>query len=120
MKSDEQDDPTTAHMEPIKAQYPNRVVDSVEMKVGEKSFHFILTSPTRDERKKYVQEMKAAGQDIEKIEAAIEKAALAQIRWPDRPVVIEIFNNHSGLIQHFADELANLDGSGAEVRSKNF
>lgn len=113
------DGPDSSIIDPIKAQFPNRAVATVTMTVAGKDFNFVMTSPNRDERKKYISEMKAAGNGIEKIETAIEKAALAMIRWPARDVVTEIFNNHSGMIQHFADELAKLDGSGAEVHSKN-
>jgi hypothetical protein len=116
----EQSGPGPEIVNPIREAHPHRAVAVVTLGVAGTDHHFVMTSPNRDERKKYIGEMKAANNDSDKIESAIEKAALAQIRWPARDVVVELFNNRPGIILHFADELAKLDGTGAEVRSKNY
>lgn len=120
MSKDIHAEPDAGIIDPIKAANPHRAVAVVTMKVAGTDHHFVMTSPNREERRKYIGEMKSAGTDIEKIECAIEKAALAQIKWPEREQVKTLFEYHAGMIQNFADELAKLDGSGAEVRSKNF
>ena len=107
-------------VQPIRDQHPSRAVAVVTLTVAGADHHFVMTSQNRIERKKYIADMKAAGSDSDKIESAIENASLAQIRWPDRPVVAQLFNDRPGIILHFAEEMAKLDGTGAEVRSKNF
>lgn len=110
--------PDQATVDKIKALYPDRDVVRIVMADPSGDFPFLLTSPKREEWKKYRQEMVKAGSDIEQVEAAIERAALAQIRWPDRQEVQALFDRKPGMVQNFAEEIAKLAGVHAESRVK--
>lgn len=116
MSDDEQ--PEAGVIAKIKSDFPSREIARIVMTAGEEEFIFVLTSPIREEWRKYRREITAAANDIEKIEDAIASAARAQIRWPARDEVKEVFERKPGIIQLFADELATLAGSHAEVVAK--
>jgi hypothetical protein len=103
----------------IKAQFPHRKVKVITIEDDGESLPFLMTSPVREEWKMYRVKITAAGQNIEAIEGAIESAALAQIRYPDRESVKAIFDARPGIVQSFAEELAKLAGAQVEVTSKN-
>ena len=119
MSDDAAQVPEPSVIDAIKAEFPNRRVKRVVMDDDGEELVFVLTSPIREEWKKYRREMTDAASDIEKMEGAIERAALAQIRWPLRPEVREIFENRPGIIQNFALEITKLAGAHAEVSAKN-
>lgn len=83
-----------------------------------------MTGPSRDEYKKFTDEMIAAREcknesdKLSAIRGAIERAALAQIRWPDRESCQAMFNSRPAMMDGFADELHKAAGSNVELRSK--
>ncbi len=101
-----------------KGEFSDREVVNISIADGDNEHAFLMTSPKREEWKKYRREVTESANDIEKIEAAIERAALAQIRWPSRDEVKALFDRRPGIIQLFADELAKLAGAQSEVVSK--
>lgn len=103
----------------IKGQFPHRKVKLITIADDGEDLLFVMTSPVREEWKMYRGKITAAGQNIEAIEGAIENAALAQIRHPDRDTVKAIFDARPGIVQSFAEELAKLAGAQVEVTSKN-
>jgi hypothetical protein len=112
---EEEEMPSASVIGQLKAQLPGRDLHRIEMKAGENVFVFVMTGPTRTEWKKYRDECTKGAGDFEKLEMAIERAAMAQIRWPAREEVKDIFELNPGLIQHFAENLNKL--AGAEVES---
>lgn len=102
----------------VKNEFADREAVNVSISDGSNEHLFLMTSPKREEWKKYRREVTESGNDIEKIEAAIERAALAQIRYPSRDDVKALFDRRPGIIQLFADELAKLAGAQSEVVSK--
>lgn len=111
----------------LKAKFPDRTLHSVEIGDGEDGgelYQFIITGPTATEYKKYQDEMleaRAKGKDKEQMEAAqsaIRRAALAQIRYPERAEVERLFEMKPGLISHFGEELPKAAGETLKVRSK--
>jgi len=88
------------------------------------SYTFVMTGPNRDELDKFEQEMLATDKVSDKhekksaIRTAIEKAALAQIRWPDRDEVKRIFGLHSEMVFSFATDLRHFAGDTFATRTK--
>lgn len=116
--SDEIEQERTAAKEQVVAKYPDRDVQAVVLKTGETEWFFVLTSPNRDEWRKYRTELSKAGDDDIAIEGAVERAALAQIRFPERDEVKKIFDRKPGLILNFASVLSRLAGLSAETLEK--
>jgi hypothetical protein len=116
--SEELEQQRTAAREQVTAKYPERDVQAVVLKTGESEWFFVLTSPNRDEWRKYRTELSKAGEDDIACEGAIERAALAQIRHPDRDEVKKIFDRKPGLILNFAPLLSTLAGLKAEAVEK--
>lgn len=122
--------PSDENIEFVKAQHPDRVlyeVDAVIAAAGvdeETVLTVLMTGPSRDEYKFFVTKMMAAKEskdDADRlwgIRLAIENAALAQIRWPDRETVKAAFNGRPEMIDNFAAELQKAAGSNVELRSK--
>jgi len=110
--------PTQDVIDRLKQQFPNRTLSRFVIKDQGDEHVFILTSPNREEWKKYRVECKSSGEDIERMEIAVERAALAQIRWPEREEVKALFASKPGIIANFAGELNDLVGTNAEVSSK--
>lgn len=108
----------------LKAKFPNRSLHLVEAFDGDESYHFVMTGPNREEYRKLTDELlsaKEAKDDRAKNDAlrtAVERAALAMIRWPDRDVVQELFAAKPAMSANFAEELHKSAGSNFEVRSK--
>lgn len=106
-------------LERVKREFPLKRVKRIVIDHDGDMLPFVLTAPNRIEWKKYRTELEAAKGNTDKAEFAIECAALAMIRWPEREVVREIFDNRPGIIQLFAEPLGQLAGIYAEVSAKN-
>lgn len=104
----------------VVAKFPDREVRAIEIEAGKETLLFVLTAPDRDEWKKYRSEMRRADGDPDGIETAIERAALAQIRYPEREQAQAVFNRKPGIIASFAGVLADLVGVDSEAREKKF
>lgn len=115
MLSDEQQ---AAEEAKVQAAHPEREVKAFVIEAGAKALFCVVTSPTRIEWTKYRADMAKAGSSDDQIEAAIERAALAQIRYPERSEVERFFNAKPGVIPMFAKILSDLVGAGAEAREK--
>lgn len=102
----------------VARKHPERDVQAMVFLTGESEWFFVLTSPNRDEWRKYRTEINKAGDDDIAIEGAIERAALAQIRFPERDEVKKIFDRKPGLILNFAPVLSRLAGMSAEAVEK--
>ncbi len=103
----------------IKAQFPGRLLRQITLVEGSEETHFLVTSPLAIEYKKYLEEILKAAGDHGKLMDALAIAAKAQIRWPDRDVVNELFEKHPRWPEHFSEPLHDMAGANAEVRSKN-
>jgi hypothetical protein len=115
--SDEETPPADA-IARAKADFPNREVERVVLADGDKEYVFLMVSPNREEWRRFRREMVAAGTDLEKIEQAIEFAALRSIQWPSRDDVKALFDSKPGIIQNFAEPISKLAGSHVEVVAK--
>lgn len=113
------DAPSAEKIAAIKSQFPGRVIRLVELEDNGETYRFILTGPNAVEYKKYMAEMIANQADITKAKEALERAALAQIRWPDRDAVKDLFDAHPAFPDQFGQQIHEAAGAGAEVRSKN-
>lgn len=124
-------EPGKEKIEQIKLQYPDRVlfqVNAVAVEASDKSeeqiMTFLMTGPTRDEYKFFInkmiaaREMKDESDKLWAVRTAVENAAIAQIRWPDREEVKKAFDARPEMIDGFAAELQKAAGSNVELRSK--
>lgn len=118
-------EPTKEKIEQIKAQFPDRVLYEVEaVDADDKIMTFVMTGPTRDEYKFFInkmiaaREMKDESDKLWAVRTAVENAAIAQIRWPDREEVKKAFDARPEMIDGFAAELQKAAGSNVELRSK--
>lgn len=117
-------EPSEDVIKEIKAKFPGRSIHLVEAIDGEDVHSFVMTGPTKADYQKYSDEMLSAGtaktepEKRDRARVAIERAALAQIRWPDREDVEALFIAKPGLSVNFAEEIHKLAGTNAEVRSK--
>lgn len=102
----------------LKAKFPNRSLHSVEIDVSGETFYFLMTGPTKVEFKKYHEELKAAGSDGVKLIQAVETAALAQLRWPEREDIQALFEHYPGLPTHFGEYIGEFAGVNADSRAK--
>jgi hypothetical protein len=122
--------PTQEQIDFVKSQYPDRALYVVDAAIPSKDgddedvLTVLMTGPTRDEYKMFVNKMMAAkdtkdeADKLWSIRTAIENAALGQIRWPDRDTVRAAFNARPEMIDGFAAELQKAAGSNIELRSK--
>ena len=122
--------PSSENVDFIKSQHPDRAIYEIDAVIAEKNgeeesvLTVLMTGPSRDEYKFFVGKMMAAkeakddGDRLWGIRLAIENAALAQIRWPDRETVKAAFNGRPEMIDNFAAELQKAAGSNVELRSK--
>lgn len=117
-------EPTAEKIAQLKAQFPDRSLHLVEAVDGDDTTTFIMTGPLREEYQKYLEEVTKAGDAKSKIDsinqtrAALERAVLAQVRWPDREECKRIFEQRPAMIDQFFDTLQAAAGSNVEVRSK--
>lgn len=103
----------------LKMKHPDRTLHVADMTTATgETLTFVLVAPLRAEWKKYRDEIQSVAGDIDKVETAIEKAALNLIKWPERKEVLEIFETHPGIIQHFNGLIAKIGSAEVEVRSK--
>lgn len=107
-----------AAVERVRTAFPDREVEGIEFDTGRDVLFFVLTSPDRDEWKKYRGELKKAAGDSDAVESAIERCALAMIRYPERADVAKAFNRRPGLIVNFAAVLSKIAGVDYEAREK--
>lgn len=119
------EEPSPEKIAEIKAKFPDRSLHLVEAKAGEDSVaFFVMTGPTRDEYKKFTDEaikandVKNESDKMAGLRGAIERAALAQIRWPDREECQKLFENKPAMVDGFAKELHEAAGSNVELRSR--
>lgn len=122
--------PTQDKIDFIKSQFPDRVLYEIQAVAVDKNtgedhvLTVLMTGPTRDEYKMYVnkvlaaQEIKDEADRIWQTRTAVENAALGQIRWPDREDVRQAFNARPEMIDGFAAELRKAAGSNVELRAK--
>lgn len=117
--------PTDERLEQIKAEFPDRSLVEVEAVDGEDHvMTFVMTGPTREEYKFFVNKMIAAREVKDEadrlwaIRLAVENAATAMIRWPDRDEVKKAFGRHPEMIDGFAAEIQKAAGSNIELRSR--
>jgi hypothetical protein len=120
-------DPPQDKLESIRSLFPGRALFLVEaMDAEEQAMSFVMTAPERGEYRLFVEQIfKAREQknDVDKIwatRAAVENAALAQIRWPSREECMEAFQKRPAMIDGFAEELQKAAGEQIEFRSKKF
>jgi hypothetical protein len=121
-------EPTPEQIAQLKEKYPDRslhLVEKFDPKEHEQEpYAFVMTGPSRDELDKFDQEMIAAGkakEDSDKkvaIRGACERAACAQIRWPEREEVRRIFGLHPEMVYGFAEDIRSFAGATFETRSK--
>lgn len=117
-------DPDKSLIDRLKAAHPDRALRLVEFSNEDGELAFIMTGPSKPEYQKYQDEIGSAMDkktDKEKSEAirnAVERAALAQIKWPDRPDAVQALERHPAMVLKFADVLNDMAGDSLEVRSK--
>lgn len=110
--------PADEEVDKIKAQWKDREVRELEMSDEYGDYSFIVTSPSKAEWSKYVQEMTNAKGDFDLGVKAIERLALAQVKWPERAHVMQLFEKRPGMIQNFAEPLSELAGTGVKATIK--
>lgn len=103
----------------LKATVPGRSWHEVTLVDGEQEHVFIVTGPNREEFKKFVRETAEARDSTEKLREAIERAVLAQVRWPSREEVRELFDAHPVFPDKLGEKLHEFAGANVEVRAKN-
>lgn len=117
-------EPSQNEIDKLKSQFSDRALAQVEATSDGDSYAFIVTGPNKPEYDKFLHDIQAASalkSDEDKSRAlrlAVEKAALAQIRWPDRAEVVALFEKYPAMSLSFAEELHKLAGASFEVRSK--
>lgn len=118
-------EPSKEKIEQIKAQFPDRALFLVEaVDADERVMTFVMTAPTREEHKFFVNRMIAARDTKDEadrlwaVRTAVENAAVAQIRWPERDEVKKAFDARPEMIDGFAAELQKAAGANVELRSK--
>jgi hypothetical protein len=109
----------------IKELFPGRALFQVDVLDGKDEYmSFIMTAPERGEYKLFVESMFKAREtkgDADKIwavRAAVENAALTQIRWPSREECMTAFRERPAMVDGFAEELQKAAGEQTEFRSK--
>lgn len=122
--------PSQEKIEFIKSQFPDRalyVVDAVavDKETNEETvLTVIMTGPTREEHRFYTVKMMAANdikdaaEKLWAVRSAVENAALAQIRWPERDEVKKAFDARPEMVDDFAGKLREFAGYNVELRSK--
>lgn len=111
----------------LKEKFSDRSLHQVEKYDPEDvtvTYAFIMTGPTRDELDKFETEMLATDKVPDRMEkkfairTVAEKAAIAQIRWPDRDECKRIFGLHPEMVYSFAHDIRKFAGDNFETRTK--
>jgi hypothetical protein len=118
----------------IKAQFPDRVLEQFDVHAKDDDsdkddakdivLTFVMTGPTRHEYNFFLDEMqktkkfKDEGDQRNAVRMAIEAAALAQIRWPEREECVKAFEMRPLMLLGFAEKLHRMAGDGLVFRSK--
>ena len=122
--------PPDDKIEYLRTQFPDRALYEVDAVAVDKDsgddivLTVVMTGPTRDEYRFYVNKMIAAkdvkdeGDRLWATRQAIENAALAQIRWPEREEVKRVFDSRPEMVDGFAAEIQRAAGANIELRSK--
>lgn len=122
--------PTQEKIDQIKAQFPDREVYAVDAVAVDQDKNedylttFLMTGPLREEYKMYVNKVIASRDekdDANRLWAqrmAVENAALAQIRWPDREEARKAFDGRQEMVDLFAEKLREMAGANVELRTK--
>lgn len=111
-------------IERLKSQHADRSLHLVTIVEDGDEIHFVMTGPTKLEYKKFTDEILGAkdkkndAEMVDAVRTAVERAALAQIRWPDRSEVQAVFDRKPALVDSLRDEIHKAAGANAEVRSK--
>lgn len=117
--------PSSEKLDQLKAQFPDRtlyLVDAVDDE--DQVMTFVMTGPTRDEYKFFVGKMLAARETKDEADklwamrSAVENAALAQIRWPDREECKKAFEARPQMVDAFHEQINKATGANVELRSK--
>jgi len=118
------EEPSADVISGLKSKFPNRALQLVEAVDGDESYFFIMTGCNKDEYQKFnddVMSAKDSKDDKSKAAAfrsAVERTAIAMIKWPDRETVEALFKEKPAMSMNFAEELHKAAGSNVEVRSK--
>lgn len=117
--------PTEDKLDAIRNLFPGRALFLVEaMDSEEQVMGFVMTAPERGEYRIFAEQLFKAREtknDVDKIwavRAAVENAALTQIRWPAREECMEAFKARPAMVDGFADQLMKAAGEQIEFRSK--
>jgi len=120
-------EPSPEIIKQLKDKFQDRSLHQVEKydpKDENTKYVFLMTGPTRDELDKFDAEMLKASEVKDTadrktaIRSAVERAAYALIRWPDRDECKRVFGLHSDMVFTFAEDIRNFAGASFETRSK--
>ena len=117
-------EPSKEIIERLKSEHTDRSLMQIEIDHEGETYYFLMTGPNEIEYKKFMTEVmdgKEKPKESEQMDAirdATKRAALAQIRWPDRDQVKELFNRFPGMSSRFREKLHEAAATSAEVRSK--
>ncbi len=117
-------EPSQQDIDRLKAAHPNKSLHRLDIKVADEDLVLVMTGPGKAEYEKFNLEISAAQEkkgDAEKGKAlrdAVERAALAQIRWPDRQATVDLFERFPALALNLGEKLHDLAGATVEVVAK--
>lgn len=117
-------EPSKEAIEKLKSEHTDRSLLHVEIDHEEVTYHFLMTGPNDVEYKKFMTELLDAkdkakeSEQMDGVRDATKRAAMAQIRWPDRDAVKELFNRFPAMSSRFREKLHEAAGASSEVRSK--
>ncbi len=118
-------EPSQIDIEKVKAALPDRAFKLITLaeKDGEE-LYFIATGPNKVEYEKIVEDMTKVEKektDLDKINGVrrvMEMLALQQIRWPDRPTVMGLFDKYPTISMQLGSKIREYAGDSFEVREK--
>jgi hypothetical protein len=117
-------DPSKELIDSLKSNHADRSLLLVEIDHEGETYKFLMTGPSDVEYRKFVGEVLDAknkdkeSEQLEAVRMACSRAALAQIRWPERSEVEVLFKRFPAFPHKFREKLHDAAGSSAEVRSK--
>jgi hypothetical protein len=119
------EEPSQEVIDGLKKQFPSRSLQRVDVTVIEdEDICLIMTGPSEAEYERFTEsiqkalEIKAPPDRERAARVAIQNAALAQIRWPARDEMNELFARYPALVNTLAEQLHKSAGASAEVRAK--